>query len=994
MTGIRALNYATGSTTIASTGTVTGTSTNGIFAYNASTTTDLTITVADVTGGQKGIRADNRGHGATIINTTAGTVTGTSNRGIDVGGGASTTSLSITSGSVSGGTDGIYAVHYGSGPVTIDTTAGQVTGGTGAGIGGIVWSSSGLLSITTGNVSGGRWGIYAQHYGAGAMTINSTQGTMTGGVFGIQADMFNNATNLTITTANVTGGQYGIRARNNGSGATTIDTTGGTVTTTVGGTTYTSGIIARNAASTTGLTITTADVAAVTTYTRSSGIRAFNDGVGSTTTIDTTRGTVTGGYDGIFARNGSNTGALTITTARVDAAQYGVRAANYGTGSTRITTGGSVTSRLGDGINAFNSSTANDLTITTAGAVTGFSTGIIANNYGRGLTTINTTLGSVSGTTYFHGIDALNTASATDLTITTANVTGAQIGIRARNNGTGATSITVAPGGVVQGSTAGISASHASASPFTITVNGEVRNSSGLGSDLAITAASTGAGLVLNNNSNTIIGTVNLTAASDTFNNVGSWYTENGTSDFGAGTDTLNNSGLIRAANNAALAETTRFNNLETFNHSGIVTLRDGAVGDRLITSGNFVGSGGEVRLDTVLDKGAGGSDILEIGGNASGSTRLRIANAGGTGGKTAGDGILVVQVNGTSTPNAFRLAAPVSVGIWNYQLDYGGANNTNQNWYLVSNGINEAGAVYESAPRLLLDALQSLPTLQQRIGQRQVFGESGQQGAWVRAIGEWRDANPQESTAGSHWRSATQTLQLGYDHVVGETESGTWALGVNGHYKRLDANVSNDVGRGSVDADAYGAGLTATWYGNSGAYVDLQAVFSRTVAVFASNSLGSLAKGRHGQGQTLSAEAGYRVGLDEQNTLIPQLQLQSTRLQQADFTDDRGNRVALGDQTNNLARLGLAWEMKSGANARFYAIGNLLHNFSPATEVTVNDVVLRGDYFANAGELGFGGSLALSGNTMFYGEGSYRINLDGGKDESYQVTAGVRVSW
>ena len=48
--GINAQNYGTGALSITATGTVSGTSREGIFAYNSSSGTSLTINAADATG--------------------------------------------------------------------------------------------------------------------------------------------------------------------------------------------------------------------------------------------------------------------------------------------------------------------------------------------------------------------------------------------------------------------------------------------------------------------------------------------------------------------------------------------------------------------------------------------------------------------------------------------------------------------------------------------------------------------------------------------------------------------------------------------------------------------------------------------------------------------------------------------------------------------------------------------------------------------------------
>ena len=120
---------ATGSTTITTTGTVTGETGDGIYVRNTQTTAsaDLTIDVATVTGAVDGIDAKNTGTGTTKI-TTTGTVTGGTGDGIYANNSNSSSSadLSITAATVTGGKRGIYAFNNGTGTTTI-TTTGTVT---------------------------------------------------------------------------------------------------------------------------------------------------------------------------------------------------------------------------------------------------------------------------------------------------------------------------------------------------------------------------------------------------------------------------------------------------------------------------------------------------------------------------------------------------------------------------------------------------------------------------------------------------------------------------------------------------------------------------------------------------------------------------------------------------------------------------------------------------------------------------------------------------
>lgn len=443
-------------------------------------------------------------------------------------------------------------------------------------------------------------------------------------------------------------------------------------------------------------------------------------------------GNILAGTTGTLIRNdGSN--QLVVVNGNIQAGEYGLLMMHGVDNLGNETTGGSGTTLLlinGDVTTSNPAAEAvklraglgtTDMDVTIADDVNGDFGAVYIENRGSG-----STLGEFTGHLQSQNGDALKVisgAQGTSLDIEVANTTGGNYGVSLTNNGTGPTSLTVLSGGVVQGSVAGISTSHTSAAPFTITINGEVRNISGLASDLAIEAISIGSGLTLQNSSNTIIGAVNLTDADDTFNNVGSWFTENGTSNFGGGNDQFNNLGLIRAANNPSYIELAFFNNLEQFNNSGIITLADGAVGDMLTTSGNYSGNGGTLLLDTVLGGDDPTTDRLVIEGDASGTTGILINPIGGTQGLTT-TGIRVVDVRGISTNNAFSLAnsSPLESGAFVYDLNFGTCDGTvNNSWYLCNTEqIGSIDTTYENATLVYLGTFTSFATLEQRVSQRQ----------------------------------------------------------------------------------------------------------------------------------------------------------------------------------------------------------------------------------------------------------------------------------
>jgi hypothetical protein len=308
-----------------------------------------------------------------------------------------------------------------------------------------------------GSTVSGKYGIEARNNGSGALTITAN-GNVTGDTTdGIFAKNYAGATGRMVTTgtgSTVTGDYRGISADNRGSGALNVKIYGNVTAT------NSYSIHATNDTAGTNLNITTA---AGTTVSGATGIHAQQSGTG--TQSITANGNVTGtGAQGIFTL--SYTGSTTITTgasSTVTGAKQGIFAINIGDGAMSITANGNVTGTNEDGIFVSNgylgTSGGTDLSVTIGAGttVTGHTYGIRAYNAGSGATTIKAN-GNVTGTDR-DGVYAANTASATNISVTTAAGTAVSggTGIRAANSGSGTTKI-IANGNVTGTGAQGIDA--------------------------------------------------------------------------------------------------------------------------------------------------------------------------------------------------------------------------------------------------------------------------------------------------------------------------------------------------------------------------------------------------------------------------------------------------------------------------------------------------------------------------------------------------------
>lgn len=405
------------------------------------------------------------------------------------------------------------------------------------------------------------------------------------------------------------------------------------------------------------------------------------------------------------------------------------------------------------------------------------------------------------------------------------------------------------------------------------------------------------------------------------------------------------------------------------------------AAGKVLTIAGNYSGANGAlVRIGTVLGDDNSTTDLLHITGNASGETGVEVTNRDGLGALTTGNGIKVVQVDGTSTADNFFLKsdyiydgkAAVVGGAYAYSLypdDLTGA--VDGDWYLRSlykgptkgdpnNPVLQPGVpLYETYPSLLLK-LNDLGTLRQRVGSRfqlqdgdhvpaeDTWSWKGRPGFWMVVEGITGHDNPARSTSHADYDSDIIRTKLGLDVTFSETEKGKLVGGAYFQYGHAKADVKSRFGRGTIKTNGYGIGGTLTWYGNDDLYIDGVGqvmwfdsnIHSRTLNRAEINN-------NDGIGYALSIETGKQFRINDELAAIPQAQLKYNSVDFDNFTDAYGARVKRKDGDSLVARLGVELERKKNwlsadgvaHNLKTYVIGNLYYEFLDGTEVSVTDV-------------------------------------------------------
>jgi outer membrane autotransporter protein len=426
--------------------------------------------------------------------------------------------------------------------------------------------------------------------------------------------------------------------------------------------------------------------------------------------------------------------------------------------------------------------------------------------------------------------------------------------------------------------------------------------------------------------------------------------------------------------------------------NNGIITTQDAVVGDVITVAGDYSGSGTLlVDVDTKTDM----VDELVITGNVTGGTTTVVVNNLSPHG-ASGNTLRVISVGGTSAADNFVLDGEyLTAGAFDYSLVQQGSD------FVLAGAVNSTGALHQATPMILGAAFNRLPTLGQRVRQRQWAGTNRAKGVLEPSIGGWLSVHGNSldaaTSTGSNTESTTWSLQAGADFAVEPGDQGQWVMGVTGQYGRLSSTVTSALGFGTIDAEGFGVGMTATWYGNAGTYVDLQGQVNWIDSDFASSAAGSLAEGELSKAYALSAEVGHRFAMDQNTALVPQAQLTAGRVDGAGFTDSANNVVDLGNNSTALVRVGLAYEYETGGNRdKLYVIGNILHDFSSDSSVNVAGADLStsaGE--ATWGEIGVGGSVTMNDTTTLYGEASYRSAFSGGSDNNgLALTTGLRMQW
>ena len=485
-------------------------------------------------------------------------------------------------------------------------------------------------------------------------------------------------------------------------------------------------------------------------------------------------------------------------------------------------------------------------------------------------------------------------------------------------------------------------------------------------------------------NSGTFNVTGNLDGTTDSINNEAG-ATLNLTGGNFTGIGTLTNAGTLNGAGQRTLGAASFING-----PTGIVSLVGNGSSDGLTMTGSYNGAAGsQIRLDTALGNTSSPTDRIIINGNVTGTSSLVVTNVGGTGGLTVGDGIKLVQVDGTSAANAFTLSGGrINVGAFSYQLFNGGlANPNDQDWYLRSR-MRESVAPMISVGRVSQDmGLATLGTFSERGGDGAAQDGGALSGMWGRAFGKDYTETSQSAALGDT-RSNGQFggMQMGLDLFRGGSKDGgkfvfgLYGAGVwSGTTDSITAPTFLQAGQTRSDGIVAGAYMT---YRASGWYVDT--VVQGGWYDHRGNAVDGASFSTKSNSMLASVEMGTSFGSSWK--IEPQVQLIYNHTTIDNFSDSTGTSAVFNVEDAVIGRAGFrlkrTWDTNQGNPGglfSFYAKANVWSTLSGGeTALSIgSSIPMPTEFKKTWTDVGVGTTFGLGKSAEMFADADVEFGID-----------------
>lgn len=250
------------------------------------------------------------------------------------------------------------------------------------------------------------------------------------------------------------------------------------------------------------------------------------------------------------------------------------------------------------------------------------------------------------------------------------------------------------------------------------------------------------------------------------------------------------------------------------------------------------------------------------------------------------------------------------------------------------------------------------------------------------------------ETSNGAAYKLYQNGMELGGDVV---TDLGKSQL-VTGGFVSLTGNNVKHARGGTSSVDSYGLGAYATWYDNSGFYLDGMLKANRLESkLSAQMTNGDMTSGKwHQYGLSVALEAGYTTTPMASLTAEPFVRVTGTTINDANVKLNNGMTANTGNARSLTAEAGsrAATDFSLGNTAfRPYMSISIEQELAHSNEAIINDVNrFKNHQNGTSGKYGIGIIVNPLKDVTLYGELNYRQGRY--VEEPVQGVAGIRVSF
>ena len=486
--------------------------------------------------------------------------------------------------------------------------------------------------------------------------------------------------------------------------------------------------------------------------------------------------------------------------------------------------------------------------------------------------------------------------------------------------------------------------------------------------------------------------------------------------------------------NNTGLWESTGQSTLTGIHNAGTILFKHpNASGDffTINVKGDYNGDNGFVEMHTVWNAPNNSqSDTLNIDGKATGSTTIIPVSADGT--RNFIDGnvkrvnkvintIPVVKVAQSSADVAFTGTAQTT-GVSEVQLKKRTTDEGKDEYYWSITADTtgpdkpvkpentkliyaDAVAGYTLMPRVNLEqGFASMGSLRERRGA--ILANENSDTSWARTFGKHQK---QDGKTRLNLDTDIYGLQIGQDFWYKQTgNNGSNVLGSYVSYSRANTDFADkyharngliiaDKKTGEGKSDNFSFGVTNTYYSGNGTYVDLVGQLSYLRNKYSART-GQNPGSQDGWGFAMSAEVGRSIPLSNSNWSIePQAQLMYQYLD-LDTMNDGVRNIDQNNQDALRGRVGLAVSYQAGDKTEpgtsFYSVGNIWHDFTNPSSVTIGRDSIREKTNNTWGEVGVGVKIPVAKQSNIYADVRYEHNFGSSKRQSFRGNIGLNINW